>query len=297
MNSWLYPISSRSGKYFEDRRGHRTQVSYEAFRDLVVPGIIKDEDWYVYSNFGKVQPGDEIFIYTGDRDQGLIGYARVVAKDARNRSISFRIDQSKTRQLLLQPVTAPVVRPIIPPPRSALVDLKKEIVQFQKLLPWTSSRRAKASSVLSNLKLRPATHVFAKMPGGRRKKWLRHDSVLAAVKVYLAARGFEIGARSIRRLRVDMVGVKGRLAVIVEAKMIRPGGGRLEGRSGLGQLLEYSWLLASSDKKRQHALWLAFSAAPESEVRDFLVAQGVVVSWPAQRGLKVVGPERLLPRS
>lgn len=79
--------------------------------------------------------------------------------------------------------------------------------------------------------------------------------------------------------------------------MIRPGGGRLEGRSGLGQLLEYSWLLASSDKKRQHALWLAFSAAPESEVRDFLVAQGVVVSWPAQRGLKVVGPERLLPRS
>jgi hypothetical protein len=295
MNSWLYPISSRSGHYFEDRQRHTISVSYEAFRDYVVPGIIKDDDWHVHSNFSLIQPDDEIFIYTGDGDQGIIGYATVIAKEARNRSISFHLDQTKTSQLLLKRVPAPLVRPLIPQPRAALVNLKDGIAQIRKLLPWHSTRRAKNSAALSKLNLKPVAHIFANMPGGKRKKWLRHDSVLAGVNVYLAALGFEIGTRSINRLRVDMVGVKGHEAVIVEAKMIKAGGGRLEARSGLGQLLEYSWLLGRSEKKPAHILWLAFSAVPETAVRDFLTSQNVLVSWPTRSGITVVGAERLLP--
>jgi hypothetical protein len=294
MNSWLYPISSRSGHHFEDRQGRAIPVSYEAFRDYVVPGIIKDEDWHVHSNFSLIQPDDEIFIYTGDGDQGIIGYARVIGKDARNHSISFHLDQTKTSQLLLKRVPAPLVRPLMPPPRAALVNLKEGIVQIRKLLPWHSTRRAKNSAALSKLNLKPITHIFANMPGGKRKKWLRHDSVLSGVNVHLAAHGFEVGARSINRLRVDMVGVRGSKTVIVEAKMIGAGGGRLEARSGLGQLLEYSWLLGRAQAGPAHILWLAFSAVPDAAVRNFLTNQNVLVSWPTRSRITVAGGERLV---
>lgn len=288
MNSWLYPISKRSGYYFTDKQGHRVRTSYESFRDFVATGRIKDDGWYVHSNFGKVEADDELFIYTGDDNRGIIAYAEVVGKTVRNRRVVIRLNPAKTKLLLTDPVSAEIVRPLIPPPRTALVNLAGSIRELRKLLPWNSAYQAKAKTALSALKLRPVTFVTARNKGGRRRKWLRHDAILGPVRVYLKAKGFQIGMRSFDRLRADLVGLRRGDVVIVEAKMIERGAGRLQAREGLGQLLEYSWLFGQerSASARKPILWMAFSSKPNPSVSEFLASQKVIVSWPSSAGLK-----------
>lgn len=86
---------------------------------------------------------------------------------------------------------------------------------------------------------------------------------------------------------MDAAGLRNSELVIVEAKIIRKGAGRLEAREGLGQLLEYSWLFREENPKapRKHNLWLALSARPDHGVMRFLTSQDVVVSWPSKHGL------------
>jgi hypothetical protein len=288
MNSWLYPISRKSGYFFSDKQGRRARTSYESFRDFVVTGRIQDKGWWVHANFDKVAQGDEVFIYTGDQDRGIIAYAKVNGKTARNRRVKIRLDQPKTRLLLADPVPAPKVRPLIPPPRAPLLNLKNGIGEIRKLLPWTAKYRAQSKVALLALKLRPVKFTAIRNPKGVRRQWLRHDSVLEPVRVRLKEMGFLIGTHAFGRLRADLVGQRNRKVVIVEAKVIRRGAGRGQAREGLGQLLEYSWLLAqaSTGPLRDHALWLAFSTKPESMVGKFLVSRDIVVSWPSKTGLK-----------
>jgi hypothetical protein len=134
MNSWLYPISKRSGYYFVDTR-RRVRTSYESFRDFVFPGRIKDRGWGVYHNFDKVCLGDELFIYTGDGDHGIIGYAKVVGKIIQTQRVVIRLDQAKTKRLLADPVPARKVRPLIPPPRASLVNLEGGIREIRNFFP------------------------------------------------------------------------------------------------------------------------------------------------------------------
>lgn len=295
MGFWLYPISSRAGYYFTNKRGRLVRASYESFRDIVVPGRIQVDDWTVRNNFDKVRPRDELFIYTGDGDRGIIAYAEVTGTIPKTRSVKFRFDRAKTAKLLADPVPAALVRRHIPPARAALVNLEHCIRQIRTLLPWTAAHRSRASKALSPLNLRPMTVAHARIQGGLRQQRLRHDSILGPVRTYLKAEGFQIGTRSFGQLRPDLVGVRGRGLVIVEAKFIERGEGRSEAREGIGQLLEYSWLFRSEQEARfrPHILWLAFSSPPEARVQDFLESQRVLVSWPSHGGLNLSDPRRI----
>ncbi len=288
MNSWLYPISKRSGYYFSDRKGRRVRTSYESFRDFVVTGAIADDEWGVHQNFDSVEVGDEVFIYTGDSDRGIIAYAKVTGKKSqRRRTIILRLDSAKTKLLLADPVPAARVRPLIPPPRSALLNVKRGVRRLRALLPWTSQNEAESRTKLGPLRLKRRTVVTAKIRRGTQQKELFHDSILSRVVVYLKSKGFEIGTRSFGRLRADLVAVRGSSSVIVEGKIIQPKAGRLQAREALGQLLEYSWLLRQHSERRSKApaLWIAFSARPHREVQAFLADQKVIVSWPTATGL------------
>lgn len=296
MNSWLYPISKRSGYYFTDKKGRRVRTSYESFRDFVFTGLVADDSWGVYFNFGDVRAGDEVFVYTGERDRGIIGYAKVVAKSSPVRSrIRLRLNLAKTRLLLVSPVTASRVRPLIPPPRGALVNLRHGIRRLRQLLPWTAEYQAEARAILDPLKLKRRKLITAEVLKHTHKKALSHDSILAPVSVYLSRANFEIGTRSFGRLRTDLVGVKGRSTVIVEGKVISPAAGREAAREALGQLLEYSWWLQRDLRKPMATprLWIAFSARPDPAVSNFLHDHNVIVSWPTQKGLSFYCEPRL----
>ncbi len=73
---WLYPISAGEGHTFDLADGQRIPVSADSFRELVEDGrIVEDRYWYISQHWRNVEIGDELFIYTGDRNLGIIGYA------------------------------------------------------------------------------------------------------------------------------------------------------------------------------------------------------------------------------
>lgn len=287
MGPWLYPISSKSGYYFKNAQGKRVKVSYESFRDFVHTEKVRDRWWGVHFNFQKVEKGDDLFIYTGDEDRGIIACAKIVGKDQNTRQLIIRIDKARTKKLLADPVPAPLVRRFIPYPRAAAIDLGPSLKDLKKLLPWRPEYQAKSRPVLSKLHLKPIIKTFANIKGGRQRRLLKHDAVLGQVKAYLKANGFEVGTRSFGNLRVDVAAVRKADLVIVEGKIIKKGAGRLEAREGLGQLLEYSWLFREENHKtpRKHNLWLACSARPRHGVVRFLTSQDILVSWPSKYGL------------
>jgi hypothetical protein len=141
MGAWLYPISKRPHYTFRVKGGS-IPVSIENYRKLVANGrLIEDNEWGVAMLIGRIQPNDEIFIYTGDDDMGIIGYATVksVAQDKGLVQLDFDLD--RCRALLGHPVPAPVVRRWIHYPRGAVCDLKPHLSALGEHLPWRSKGR------------------------------------------------------------------------------------------------------------------------------------------------------------
>jgi len=103
--------------------------------------LVQDEYWYISQNWRRIEMGDEVFIYTGDEDYGIIGYATV--KDVKEKApgdwyLLLDFDLGKCRALLKSPVPAPVVRDWRWP-RKAVVNLEEYDEELQKHLPWSTA--------------------------------------------------------------------------------------------------------------------------------------------------------------
>ena len=57
-------------------------------------------------------------------------------KDGKEFLLSFRLDMKKTKLLIENPVPAAQVRPHIPSPRGAVVNIEQGMRAIRKLLPW-----------------------------------------------------------------------------------------------------------------------------------------------------------------
>jgi hypothetical protein len=145
---WLYPISASAERSFTlEESGESIPATADSFRALVENGwIVQDRYWYISQNWNSVKKGDELFIYTGDADLGIIGYATVDRVEQRGDrwGILPRFDLARCRALLNDPVPAAVVREWIPFPRKSVTNL----ADFQELLgthlPWSSTPRSES---------------------------------------------------------------------------------------------------------------------------------------------------------
>src|SRR5438046_3070004 len=110
--TWLYTISKRSQRYFE-LKDKDIPASPETCEELVNNGkLVEDRTWGISQNWGRIHPGDEVSIYTGDEDRGIIGYAHVakVVPKSGGWVIDMKFDLGKCKQLLKEPVPAAKVR-------------------------------------------------------------------------------------------------------------------------------------------------------------------------------------------
>src|SRR5947209_11019421 len=81
---WLYPISSGADRSFTLADGKSIPVTVDSYRTLLENGrLVEDRYWYISQNWSNIHIGDEVFIYTGDQDLGIIGYATVGAVEQR----------------------------------------------------------------------------------------------------------------------------------------------------------------------------------------------------------------------
>jgi hypothetical protein len=216
MAAWLYPISERGNKKFVLDDGTELPVCIDTYRMLVENRrLSEDEVWYLSSNFLRVEAGDEFFIYTGDQDLGIIGYAIVEKVDRDEPAAHLRFDLKKCAALIETPVPAVTVRKWVWP-RCAVVSLAKHSSELERLLPWTAKR------VLTNAR----TDQFHTGGGGFGDPESNKKVELAAVR-FVTARfrreGWEVHDRQTQKLGYDLLCVKGENVEKVEVKGVKGG--------------------------------------------------------------------------
>ena len=122
QNDWLYPISETAGTYWLDKdRGVRARISLPNFRDLVVPGFLSDNWWFISTNFRQVEPGDRVWIYLSG-GPGVIGVATVEGLEQRKGRwwLHLNIHKSASRRLCAKPYPGAKVNKYIPYPRGTV---------------------------------------------------------------------------------------------------------------------------------------------------------------------------------
>lgn len=144
---WLYCIAASAKRSFVV--GRRTlPVTFDTFAHLIENGeISKDPWWYVTRNWKNVERGDDLFVYTGDKDRGIIGYATIRESADRGDSWYLRLDFDlpKCRALLRDPIPAPVVRGWIPVPRGNVLSLEAYATEIYARVPWRRKRRRRGN--------------------------------------------------------------------------------------------------------------------------------------------------------
>jgi hypothetical protein len=296
MADWLYPFSRRSGGRFEDvRTGKEVPASHESFRDLVVTGRFVDDCWYVHTNYRRISPGDRLWLYTGDDDRGVIGTGRI--RDVRVMGpggpasfpalIRCDLDWRRSRLLVQHPYPAVRVRRWLPQRKAAVVGLDRYPQLVRALERWVATRPRDVRATLQPLGLRPRRLVSV-AAGRKRAADQRHDDVLARIDVTLRAAEFDVGVPRTGPVRADLVGVKGKQALLVEAKTLGAhSAGRDEARVALGQLLEYRWWLRREPSWSGIRItpWVVFERRPDPQVVEFLESERILVSWCDDRRL------------
>jgi hypothetical protein len=140
---WLYVISKRSGAKF-DLIGESIDVTVENYWKLVDNERLR-EDLYWGGKHGisrhhkDVQEGDELFIYTGDKDSGIIGCAKINKADQDSNGYRYVVpefDFVKCRALRDHPIHAQIVREWNVPLRPNLINLARFEEKLRSLLPW-----------------------------------------------------------------------------------------------------------------------------------------------------------------
>src|SRR5215470_16564439 len=135
----LYVISAGADREFSlEQSGESIPVTVDSFRQLIENGrIVEDQYWYISRLWSHIAIGDEMFIYSGDKDIGIIGYATVLAVEKRGSdwAICPQFDLERTKALLQQPIPAVVVREWVYPRRN-VTDLAAVRDKLQSLLPW-----------------------------------------------------------------------------------------------------------------------------------------------------------------
>ncbi len=76
---WLYVIAAAAGRKFDLGDGKPViDATVDSYRALVNDGrIVDDPYWYISQNWKNIEERDELFIYSGDKNLGIIGYARI----------------------------------------------------------------------------------------------------------------------------------------------------------------------------------------------------------------------------
>ncbi len=214
MSSWLYPISERAGRYFELKDGRHWPVSVDTYRILVENRRLAEDDaWYIKTNFHNVRKGDEVYVYTGDQDLGIIGYAKVndVLQDGEEWFVDLKFDLNKCEQLLNgRPISAQLVRKWVAP-RAAVVSLKHVESELKKLLPWKGSH-AKSKSVAD--KKKQGGGGFGD-PAKNRKV---EEAAVRKVTGDFRKLGWEVESVEKQRIGFDLLCVKGEQTRKVEVK-------------------------------------------------------------------------------
>lgn len=138
---WLYAIAEGIGRTF-DIGGAPVPVTIDSYRQLVENGRLAEDRWWrISQNWEHVATGDDVFIYTGNQDLGIIGYATINSVEKRGQGwcLELEFDLSRCHILLEHPIPASVVRNWGLNLRRNPVDLSALASDLYSLVPWRAA--------------------------------------------------------------------------------------------------------------------------------------------------------------
>jgi len=128
ISRWLYPISGRGGYSWELTDENWESVTLESSERLTKSGRLKNDPWWeLTTNYRRIQAGDFVYIYTGNDDAGIVGFAvanQIRTPEQGRPEVCLSIDFRLSRRLVQErPVPATVIRQWLRPQKRAVENL------------------------------------------------------------------------------------------------------------------------------------------------------------------------------
>ncbi len=193
-------------------------MSVESYAELVKNGRLREDKlWGVSTNFLTAQAGDDLFIYTGDQNLGIVGYAKILKVNRAKRKFHLAFDLKKCAALLETPVPASLVRKWVSPLRGAVAALTPHLPKLNSLLPW--KRRSETKEV-QRLSPRGVGAGFGDAAENRK---VERAAVQTVTAIYRKT-GWKVESVEQERLGFDLLCSKGMRVEKVEVKGVSGGG-------------------------------------------------------------------------
>jgi hypothetical protein len=138
---WLYLLSEGAGRHF-NIKGKDEPVTFDSYKRLVENGrLAEDRCWRISQHQKRAKKGDELYIYFGKGNRGIIGYAtiRSVLQRGLESCLDLEFDFSRCQMLIEEPIEAVVVRSWKLNLRKNPVGLSAVTSQLDSLVPWSRS--------------------------------------------------------------------------------------------------------------------------------------------------------------
>ena len=177
--------------------------------------LSQDERWGLHTNFHQIRRRDEVFIYTGDQDLGIVGYTTVTDIDPEDRTVVLNFNIRKCKALLLKPVPAKTVRKWIPNPRAAVCDLSPFKADINKRLPRNHPEYERQDILATEL---PMTSAGFGSPEMNRK--VEKAAVNRVSKMY-RSKGWSVISVEHKKLGFDLFCKKGTKVKKAEVKGVK----------------------------------------------------------------------------
>jgi hypothetical protein len=110
VGDWLYPLSSKSGYWFQFSDGKRSRDTGPTSFEEMILRAASDDEWGVSRGWRRMQLGDRVWVYYGkaDGDLGIVGlgFVRSIEPPGRPRGrakVKLRWNLGVTRKLILGP--------------------------------------------------------------------------------------------------------------------------------------------------------------------------------------------------
>jgi len=296
---WLYPLSSKSGHFFELKSGNSVDTGPASLEQMFIDGVT-DGNWTAHKNWKNINDGDRIWIYYGkeDGDLGIVALAYAESVERPNRPngtaiIKLAFDLTKSKKLLKVPFSADTVRQSIPRPQGALWRVEK--VLANKLLRHLDSkfeRPIKAKIVKSGYALGVSSTISYTYPRRNVTVRRRHDEIIRPLKTRLESEGWQAIQVDVKPMRVDLAMKRKNNTIIVEAKTISVSSSEAV-RAAFAQLKEYGWRIDRSKPNVPNLiLWALFEKEPKSSEIEFLEDQEIYVSWISAGEKRIIHSDR-----
>lgn len=137
MGVWLYPVSSKGGYEFEDARGRMRPTTHVEIASAVAEGAFpRSVSWPCVQNAANVEPGDTLYLYTGEGDLGIFATGRITGAERDDDGswwLDWELDTARTKALLADPVPATKVREHVHP-RVTIRDFSEGAKALRRLL-------------------------------------------------------------------------------------------------------------------------------------------------------------------